>query len=229
MHVLSELRIYVDHNLLFELNGSSCPGLIATQYHDQILADLKGNTTEYTMQEALMDFGIPQASKFDEEIDLGVVTFKSIFLDFNRLTSNLFKDASVAHFGREMQIEITSIPQPPFPQMLYGQNGDGSTDTLPHYKWWDLSLVQVNETYYQNPSAVPLGSPWTHTFKNMIGTNVRTALTDVLGVDNLYLGLRFPVRSLISHVLMWDTKPNGARQDSRSIVCLRPGIHCVHR
>ncbi len=73
-----------------------------------------------------------------------------------------------------------------------------------------MIVAQPKETYYQNPSAVPLGSPWTHTFKNMVGTNVRTALTDVLGVDNIYLGLRFPVRSLISHVLLWGIQNQSA-------------------
>ena len=125
LNYIESITFSIDHQELFKLEARGAYGTIGHIVNESVLREVGPDSTEASTQHVYNEFNF-QSPGFDHIIQLGdELTLRNVYIDLNHLTNGMFKDPSVLTLGRELEIEIVSINQPPFCQVLYWEYNSG--------------------------------------------------------------------------------------------------------
>jgi len=129
-----------------------------------------------------------------------------VCLDRNYFLSNYLKDASVGAIGRELEIEISSIPMPSKVQLI-GQSeltaaGVPGTAgmTFNPLLHWQMDQLKTIIYYEEYPSETGLPGAKIHGFRFPVGARVATALATASGIERLNCGLLWKPLQCVTHI-----------------------------
>ncbi len=224
----SEIKFYVDHQLLWEISEGNTVGMIGHFAQMLICEDAliyEGDSSYGPLQEILGGESINaneeddrRPHKFDEYHGVHG-PFRDVWIDLNYLTTFLFRNAPVGRFGHELGIELTSVNKPPLTMVhrhfcldLGGCDGSRNQEWLDNWGCRQLAVVMTTEVFHANPSMHPREQPYTHVFQTMVSAKLPCSnYIDGGKTDSYYLGLVFPVKHLITHLVLWSQRHDDTR------------------